>query len=180
MARPISALSNWFSKTRLVTCKSGAALIIVFSLLAFASTFRPASGANVYLQKGEGGAGQDAWIEMDNSSQLSLAVMNCVKSGRVFNFQLALRVIQERPVAELQKLVGKNDNDKIELFLCINTICEEREWEFLESGFGDMFFTRFSVGRSEPINTIRVIIPNESMRYEYRGDIGGILKKICR
>jgi hypothetical protein len=69
----------------------------------------------------------------------------------------------------------------MDLFLCINSICEERTWEFLASGFGDAFFTNISIEqRHDPIRTLRVIVPNESKGYEYRGDVDSILKWVCR
>jgi hypothetical protein len=135
--------------------------------------------ANVYIQKGEG-IGLDAWLELDESNQLSLAVMDCVKKNGKYTTQLGLYVRQEKPLAELEELVGKYDQ-KMDLVLCINRICEEREWKFLESGFGNMFFTEFPISqRHEPIHAIRVVIPNESMKYEYRGNIDKILKRVCR
>jgi len=137
-------------------------------------------GANVYIQKGEGGASLDAWLEMDESNQLSLAIMDCVRKGKGLSAQLALRVVQEKPVAELEKLRGET-NDTMELFLCLNAVCEKREWKFLESGFGAMFSTDLFISRRhESVRSIRVIIPQERVKYEYRGDVDGILKKVCR
>jgi hypothetical protein len=63
----------------------------------------------------------------------------------------------------------------------MNGICEEREWGPRLTGFGNPFSTYISIDRQHAaIQVIRVIIPNERRKYEYYGDIEGVLKRICR
>jgi hypothetical protein len=67
------------------------------------------------------------------------------------------------------------------LYLCINETCEERTWKILESGTGDTYFTTIAFPKKrQAITSIRVILPGEARRYEYRGDIDGIFKRICQ
>jgi hypothetical protein len=138
--------------------------------------------ANFYIQNGEGRAGLDAWLELDESNQLRLAMMGCRKSRKRFNLQLGLYVSDSSNVpSELEKLRNTQKNTKLDLLLCINRICEERQWELRASGFGDAFFTNLSIDQNRgPIRAIRVIIPNESRKYEYRDDVEDILQRICK
>ena len=39
----------------------------------------------------------------------------------------------------------------------------------------------FTIDRNqEKIRSVRVVLPNKSMKYEYQRDVDGILKKICQ
>jgi hypothetical protein len=142
-----------------------------------------AGAANVYIQKGEGGAGRDAWFDMDEFNHLSLAIMDCRRNGGKLDMGIGLFTNQndEKLPNELEILRDKELEEKANFFLCINDICEEHEWKFLVSGFGTGFFMPLSIDqRHDPIQLIRVIIPNEHLKYQYRGDVGAILRKICR
>ena len=136
---------------------------------------------NVYIQRGEI-ASRDAWLELDESQELSLGMMDCRKTTKKLNFTIGLFVSDHIPVSnELKNLQNHELNDQMDLVLCINRICEERTWQFLASGFGEAFFTKISIDQKRgPIYTIRVIIPNEGRKYEYLGDVDDILKRICR
>jgi hypothetical protein len=47
----------------------------------------------------------------------------------------------------------------------------------LESGTGDTFFTTVAFPKKrQAIKSIRVVLPKEARKYEYRGDIDGIFK----
>jgi hypothetical protein len=82
---------------------------------------------------------------------------------------------------DLEKMRNRELNEKMDFFLCINEICEERTWEFLASGFSDAFFANLSIDPAQDtIHAIRVIIPNKTRRYEYHGNVVGILKRICK
>jgi hypothetical protein len=171
---------------RIVTTLVVAAAIALVTVPAFADSPEIANAATVYLQKGEGGAGLDAWLEMDEANQLTL-FMGCQSSSdrRRMTIQLGLYP-GKNASSELRKLWPEDvseaaNGQKLNLFVCLNSICEEREWEFLASGFGDTFFTTFVLNRTHsPIRVVRVILPKEPMRYEYRGDLEDILLKICR
>jgi hypothetical protein len=134
------------------------------------------------IRKGEGGAGLDACLELDNSNRLSLCMQNCKKHRGKLSVQFSLHPSTDEKVApELEKLRNSEYPAKINLYVCLNDICEEREWQFLESGFGDAFFSEMLIDqRRERISSVRVIIPNERMKYEYQGDVDGILRRICR
>ncbi len=128
--------------------------------------------ANVYVQKGEGGVGLDAWLEMDESDLLSLAMIDCRKSAKGLNVQLGLYPQSNKDLPpELKRLLYRENGEQTDLFVCINQFCEERKWEFLASGFGDAFFTNISIDRRrKPIGLVRVMIPDEHRKYEYRGE----------
>lgn len=142
----------------------------------------PSLGTNVFLQKGEGGVGLDALLEL--SDQFNLAMIGCRNVGAVQRVQLGLYVRGDKLPPELQGLEHKTDNkedDELALYLCTNEICEERRWKFFESGTGDTYFATVAFPKKrQNIKSIRVVLPNETRKYEYRGDIDGILKKICR
>jgi hypothetical protein len=139
----------------------------------------PVMAANVYLEPGEGGAGLYAWIEMDERNQLTLAVMGCAKKGDRLRLGLGLFPGKE-PRSELRDLQVAEDDAEKDIYLCINEICEKRRWRFASTGFGDVFFTMATIDHRRPIHSIRVRIPNESMKYEYRGDVEGIVRRVCR
>lgn len=45
---------------------------------------------------------------------------------------------------------------------------------------GNVLAKDISIDRNqEKIKSMRVMLPKESMKYEYQGDVDGILKKIC-
>jgi hypothetical protein len=45
---------------------------------------------------------------------------------------------------------------------------------------GHIFLIVIDRPKKLKINAIRVILPNEKRRYEYRGEVVGILKRICK
>jgi len=153
-------------------------------LSAFTLVYPPncAPARNVYVQKSEGADGLNAWLELDESEHLRLALVDCRKTTRKLNVGIGLFVSDYKLVSdELERLRNRELNDKMDLVLCINRICEERTWEFLESGFGKAFFTNISIDQKRgPITAIRVLVPNESRRYGYLGDIDDVLLRVCR
>jgi hypothetical protein len=62
-----------------------------------------ASEPNVYIQKGEGGAGLDASIDLDELKQLTLAMMGCQNKGAHVALHLGLYTGKKIP-PELEKL----------------------------------------------------------------------------
>jgi hypothetical protein len=160
----------------------GKALMVLLSV--FALIFGPSCvlARNAYIQKGERAADLNAWLELDESEHLSLALMGCRKTARKLNVSMGLFVNDSKIVSsELEKLRNRELDDKVDLLLCINRICEERTWQFLASEFGKAFFANIPIEQKRgPVNAIRVIIPNESRRYQYLGDVDDVLRKICR
>jgi len=167
----------------------GAVLMFLCSASAPIFASDRALAANVYFQRGEGGAGLDAWVELGKNNRLTLAIMGCTKGGNKINASLGLYVDGRAKLSpELEKLRQaedkaklEEDNAQLELDLCMNGACEKHQWKFLSSGFGDAFFTNISLNQNHPpIRSLRVIIPNERRKYEYRGDVDAILRKVCR
>ncbi|QQO14802.1 hypothetical protein JJB99_00975 [Bradyrhizobium diazoefficiens] len=155
--------------------------ILCFSLAMLTGLWSKQScAANVYLHKGEGGAGLDAELQLGEADQFNLALIGCRNFARSQRVQLGLYVRADKLPAELER-VGNRKDEELTLYLCINETCEERTWKLLESGTGDTYFTTASFLKTrQVIKSIRVILPKEARKYEYRGDIDGILKKICR
>jgi hypothetical protein len=143
-------------------------------------SFEQSFAANVYLQKGEGGAGLDALLELGEPDQFNLALIGCRNVGTSQRVQLGLYPGGDKLPSELER-IGNHKDEELSLYLCTNEICEERTWKLLESGTGDTYFTTVAFPkRRQAIKSIRVILPGEARKYEYRGDIDGILKRICR
>lgn len=136
--------------------------------------------AKVYLQKGEGGAGLDALLELGEPDQFNLAMIGCRDFGKTQKVQLGLYVNRDKSLPELER-VGNQKDEELDLYLCVNEICEEQNWKIFESGTGDTYFTTVAFPKDgESIKSIRVILPNETRKWEYRGEVDGVLKRICR
>lgn len=139
----------------------------------------PSLAANVFLQKGEGGVGLDALLEL--SDQFKLAMIGCRNVGAVQRVQLGLYVRGDKLPPELKKIEDGNEDNELASYVCTNDICEERSWKFFMSGTGDTYFTTIAFPkRRQTIKSIRIALPDETRKYEYQGDIDGILKRICR
>jgi hypothetical protein len=154
---------------------------MLFVSLFFLGANTRTHAANVYVHPGEGGAGLDAYIELDKSSQFYLAIYGCRKDNRKFDLGLGLDVESGNNLpSELEKLRSAEDEAKADFYLCINSICEVHQWQFLPTGFGDMFVTHFSIHRKhDAIRSIGVIVSDKG-NYEYLGNVDAILNKICR
>jgi hypothetical protein len=136
--------------------------------------------ANVYLHKGEGGAGLDAELQLGDANQFNLALIGCRTVGASQKVQLGLYPGGDKLPSELER-IGNRKDEELSLYLCINETCEERAWKLLESGTGDTYFTTVTFPKKrQAIKSIRVILPGETRKYEYSGDMDGILKRICR
>jgi hypothetical protein len=149
--------SNWLPSS-ISSCLAAACF---GTICLFSSGLQQAEAANVYIQKGEGGAGLDAWFDMDDFNHLSLAMMDCRRNGGKLNMQIGLFTAQnhEKRPKELEILSDKELEEKADFFLCLNDVCEEHEWEFLVSGFGTGFFMGLSIDqRHDPIQLIRVLL----------------------
>lgn len=155
--------------------------IMCFSLAALGWPISEQSfAANVYLHKGEGGAGIDAELQLGEADQFNLALIGCRNFGASQQVQLGLYVGGDKLPPDLER-IGDRKDEELSLYLCINETCEERTWKILESGTGDTYFTTIAFPKKrQAITSIRVILPGEARRYEYRGDIDGIFKRICQ
>lgn len=140
------------------------------------------SAGNAYIRAGAEEGGQDAWLELNDSDQFSLGLVGCKKNRRKLDLQLVLSVYGKGAVpSELEKLRSTEVDTTQGLDFCINGICEENEFRAESRPWGNVLYNDISIEQKrEKIRSLRVIIPNESMKYEYQGDIDSILKKICR
>lgn len=154
----------------------------IFLLFALIVESEPVSAANVYIRAGAEGVGQDAWLELNDSDQFSLGLVGCKKSRGKLDLQLVLSVYGKGQVPpELETLRSTEVDTTIGLDFCINGICEENEFRSETRSWGNVLLKDITIDRDqEKIRSMRVIIPNESMKYEYQGDVDGILKKICK
>lgn len=154
---------------------------IVLGILAAVLCTGLAAAGNVFVGKGEGGAGLDAWFELGDTNELTLGMIGCRSRGGRLSLQLGLQVNARNASGTLPaELRNPKDEAKLGLIVCINNICEERNFQFLESGTGDAFFTMISIEqRREAIRLLRIMIPNERTKYEYRGEVESVLRRIC-
>jgi hypothetical protein len=142
----------------------------------------PISAANVYIRAGADGVGQDAWLELSDFDQFSLGLVGCKKSRGKLDLQLVLSVYGKGQLPpELETLRGTEVDTTLALDFCVNGICKENVFRSETRSWGNVLLKDFTVDRDqEKIRSMRVIIPDESMKYEYQGDVDGILKKICK
>lgn len=154
--------------------------IVLLIALIFASA--PVNAGNVYIRAGAEGVGQDAWLELNDLDQFSLGLVGCKKSRGRLDLQLVLSVYGKANVpSELETLRSTEVETALGLDFCINGICEENEFRSEAREWGNVLLKDITIDRSvEKIRSMRVIVPNESMKYEYQGDVDVILKKICK
>ena len=154
----------------------------LFVLFALLFTSAPISAGNVYIRAGAEGVGQDAWLELNDADQFSLGLVGCKRSRGKLDLQLVLSVYGKSNVpAELEALRGTEVDTTLGLDFCINGICEENEFRSEARAWGNVLLRDITIERNqEKIRSMRVIIPNESMKYEYQGDVDVILKRICK
>jgi hypothetical protein len=154
-------------------------VVLLFALL-FASA--PVSAGTVYIRAAAEGDGQDAWLELNDADQFSLGLVGCKKSRGKIDLQLVLSVYGKANVpAELEALRGTEVDATLGLDFCVNGICEENEFRSEARSWGNVLLKDISFDRNqEKIRSLRVIVPNESMKYEYQGDVDVVLKKICK
>ncbi len=154
-------------------------LFLLFALIVPAG---PASAGNVYIRPGADEVSQDAWLELNDFDQISLGLVGCKKSRGKLDLQLVLSVYGKGQVpAELEALRGTQPDTTVALDFCINGICEENEFRSEARSWGTVLLKDISFDRDQDkIRSLRVMIPNETMKYEYQGDVDTILKKICK
>lgn len=164
--------------------------VLIGAFLLFALIFKPETliAANVYITKGEGGAGLDAYFELDNLNQFGLTLRSCKRRRDKLTFSVDLNFRkQNKSSPQLVELWNSEDAAKRDLYVCINEICEEYQWQFAESAFYNdytsyVWYTdNISIDQKrQKIRSVRVIIPNDDRKYEYQGDVDGVLKRICK
>ncbi len=154
----------------------------IFLLCALIVQSESARAGNVYIRAGAEEGSQDAWLELNDFDQFSLGLVGCKKSRGKLDLQLVLSVYGKGQVPpELETLRSTEVDATLGLDFCINEICEENEFRSEAREWGNVLLKDITIDRNqEKIHSMRVIIPNESMKYEYQGDVDGILKKICK
>ncbi len=159
--------------------KTLAGIVLLFALILASG---PVSAGNVYIRAGAEGVGQDAWLELNDFDQFSLGLVGCKKSRGRLDLQLVLSVYGKGNVpSELETLRGTEVDTTLAMDFCINGICEENEFRSEARSWGNVLLKDITIDRSlEKIRSMRVIVPNESMKYEYQGDVDVVLKKICK
>lgn len=150
-----------------------------FCLIAALIGTGSALAEDVRFEKGEGGNGNDAYLPLSLSGDLSLAMIGCRKAGRSASLQLGLYVSAKDATPSELKQIAKQSDNKLRFDVCSNRTCENKTWELLESGSGDTYFTKITVP-FQNLRAIRIIFPGESQRYEYTTNLPDILKRICR
>jgi hypothetical protein len=111
-----------------------------------------------------------------------LGLVGCKKSRGKLDLQLVLSVYGKGQVpSELETLRGTEVDTTLGLDFCINGVCEENEFRSEAREWGNVLLKDITIDRNqEKIRSMRVILPNESMKYEYQGDVDGILKKFAK
>src|SRR4051794_28543417 len=86
--------------------------ILCFSL-AVLGGFRleESFAANVYLHKGEGGAGLDAELQLGEADQFNLALIGCRKTATSQQVQLGLYVGGDKLAPELERISNRKDDE---------------------------------------------------------------------
>jgi hypothetical protein len=147
----------------------------VFGFALAALIFMPVTNTaiaqSVHIQPGKRGAGQDARLELDGQTELGL--LDCKRTKYAFQFALSFlppELGQEHELGEPRRL-----------FVCLNEICEEREWSFDSTEFGEGFLTSFSISRRfKNIRSLRIMFSKEHHKYKFIGDVNRILQQICK
>jgi hypothetical protein len=154
----------------------------IFLLFALIVQSEPVSAGNVYIRAGAEGVGQDAWLELNDADQFSLGLVGCKKSRDKLDLQLVLSVYGKGQVpSELEALRSTEFDTTRGLDFCINGICEDNEFHSEAREWGNVLLKDITIDRNqEKIRSMRVIVPDESMKYEYQGDVDGILKKSAK
>ena len=104
------------------------------------------------------------------------------KSRGKLDLQFVLSVYGKGQLpAELEALRSTQPDTTVALDFCINGICEENEFRSEARSWGTVLLKDISFDRDQDkIRSLRVMIPNETMKYQYEGDVDTILKKICK
>lgn len=158
----------------------GVSLAGIALLFALVLASAPAGAGNVYIRANAEGNGQDAWLELNDFEQFSLGLVGCKKSRGKLDLQLVLSVYGKGNVpAELETLRATEVDATLALDFCVNGICEESEFRAEARPWGNVLLREISLDRRDKIRSLRVIVPHESMKYEYQGDVDVVLRKIC-
>ena len=82
---------------------------------------------------------------------------------------------------ELAKLRNVQKDAKRNMDLCINSHCKGYTWEYTDDFGFPSWWTSLTLERNrERMDSVRIVIPNDSANYEFRGDVDGILRRICK
>ena len=104
----------------------------------------------------------------------------CVKSANGTTVNVGLIVDEKATVSpEVGKLRNVQPGTKSNIDLCKNERCKSYTWEY--SDYDTFLWTSISLDQKrDKIRSVRVVIPNDGTKYEFQGDVDGVLKRICR
>ena len=106
----------------------------------------------------------------------------CAKGLNETTVNLGLIVDEKATVSpELAKLRNVQKDAKRNMDLCINSYCKGYTWEYTKDFGFPSWWTSLTLERNrERMDSVRIVIPNDSANYEFRGDVDGILRRICK
>ena len=124
----------------------------------------------------------EASLTLDNAKTLSLSMAQCAKGLNETTVNLGLIVDEKATVSpELAKLRNVQKDAKRNMDLCINSHCKGYTWEYTNGLGFPSWWTSLTLERNrERLDSVRIVIPNDSANYEFRGDVDGILRRICK
>lgn len=154
----------------------------VIMALGIAILSENARAASAHFTEAEGGIGLQAWLEVDNRYGVYVNLNACEADGKMGWICVGFGIQQKRNIKlprELDKLAFAEEGAKINVGICVNEMCEVREWEFGPTGYGDMFTTKIAIeDLPRPIRLISIVLES-GKRFEYRGDVDHIVNRIC-
>jgi hypothetical protein len=155
-------------------------LTIAFVLAGLWIGSASAIAANYQIHMGKGKL--EASLTLDNAKTLSLSMARCAKGLNETTVNLGLIVDEKATVSpELAKLRHVQKDAKRNMDLCINSHCKGYTWEYTNDLGFPSWWTSLTLERNrERMDSVRIVIPNDSANYEFRGDVDGILRRICK
>jgi hypothetical protein len=131
---------------------------------------------NYEIGEGEGGS-LEAYLPMDDQKNLTLILAGCWRAANKKAVTVGLTVDDNVTLSPgLSRLRNLPAGTTAMIDLCINAACTSHEWSINELWGSLSTVVRFGQGT----RSIEVVIPQDSTRYQFRGDVDEILKQICR
>jgi hypothetical protein len=158
-------------------------------LLFFVLTFEPSFGmADIYkVFAGEGNL-PNAEIALDKANNFRLQMVCHSRNYVSKTMELGVQIFvadNSRVSKEVAKLRKVSEGTSVKLDVCFNEKCSTYSWDYCDGCGSDReggpLMTDLSVDTSVSfIRSVRLIVPNDIGRYEFRGDVSSILNRICR
>jgi hypothetical protein len=114
---------------------------------------------------------------MDDQKNLTLIMAGCWRTANKKAVTVGLSVGENVTLSPgLSRLRNLPAGTTAMIDLCINAACNSHQWSINEL-WGSLS-TLVHLGQGT--RSIEVVIPQDSTRYQFRGDVDAILKQICR